>query len=136
VRRDVLRASKAMQERVLNTPNIEVLWNTNTKEILGNEMGVNGVSLLNNKTNELFTRGIDGFFLAIGHHPNSELFNKWVETNGEGYIITKGKSTATNVPGFFAAGDVQDPVYRQAIVAAASGCRAAIDVEKFLLQEK
>lgn len=132
VRRDVLRASKAMQERVLNTPNIEVLWNTNTKEILGDEFGVTGAALVNSKTGEESQIKIHGFFLAIGHHPNSEVFKEYIETNSEGYIITEGKSQKTNVPGVFAAGDVQDPTYRQAIAAAGSGCRAAMDAEKFL----
>ncbi len=132
VRRDVLRASKAMQERVLNTPNIEVLWNTNTKEILGDDFGVTGAALVNNKTGEEREIKIHGFFLAIGHHPNSEVFKEFVETNQEGYIITEGKTQKTNVPGVFAAGDVQDPIYRQAIAAAGSGCRAAMDAEKFL----
>ncbi len=132
VRRDVLRASKAMQERVVNTPNIEILWNTNTKEILGDEFGVTGAALVNNKTGEESQIKIHGFFLAIGHHPNSEVFKPYIETNPEGYIITDGKSQKTSVPGVFAAGDVQDPVYRQAIAAAGSGCRAAMDAEKFL----
>lgn len=132
VRRDVLRASKAMQERVLSTPNIEVLWNMNTKEVLGDEYGVNGALLTNNKTGEDKVINIHGFFLAIGHHPNSEVFKPYVETNAEGYILTDGRSQKTNVPGVFAAGDVQDNVYRQAIVAAGSGCRAAMDLEKFL----
>ncbi len=132
VRRDVLRASKAMQERVMNTPNIEILWNTNTKEILGDEFGVTGAALVNNKTGEESQIKIHGFFLAIGHHPNSEVFKPYIETNAEGYIITDGKSQKTSVPGVFAAGDVQDPVYRQAIAAAGSGCRAAMDAEKFL----
>ena len=132
VRRDELRASKAMQERVMNTPNIEVLWNTNTKEILGDDFGVTGADLVNNKTGEETQIKIHGFFLAIGHHPNSEVFKEYIETNKEGYIITEGKSQKTNVPGVFAAGDVQDPTYRQAIAAAGSGCRAAMDAEKFL----
>lgn len=132
VRRDELRASKAMQERVFNTPNIEVLWNTNTKEILGDDFGVTGAALVNNKTGEESEIKIHGFFLAIGHHPNSEVFKEFVQTNPEGYIITEGKSQKTNVPGVFAAGDVQDPTYRQAIAAAGSGCRAAMDAEKFL----
>ena len=131
VRRDVLRASKASAERVFETPNIEVLWNCNTQELLGDEMGVNGMRLLH-KSGEIIEKKIDGFFLAIGHHPNSELVQPWVKTNEEGYIITDGVSSATNVPGVFAAGDVQDPHYRQAINAAASGCRAALDVERFL----
>jgi thioredoxin reductase (NADPH) len=134
VRRDVLRASKPMQKRVLEAENIEILWNTNTKEIVGDGMGVNGVILLNNKTQEIIKKDIDGFFLAIGHHPNSELFSEWVRINNEGYIVTDGKSTETSVPGVFAAGDVQDPTYRQAIVAAGSGCKAAIDAERFLAQ--
>ncbi len=132
VRRDVLRASKAMQERVMNTPNIEILWNTSTKEILGDEFGVTGAALVNNVSGEESQIKIHGFFLAIGHHPNSEVFKPYVETNSEGYIITDGRSQKTSVPGVFAAGDVQDPVYRQAIAAAGSGCRAAMDAEKFL----
>ncbi len=132
VRRDVLRASKAMQERVMKTPNIEIFWNCNTKEILGDEFGVTGALLNNNKTGDDFEIKIHGFFLAIGHHPNSELFKEWINTNAEGYIITDGKSQKTNVPGVFAAGDVQDPTYRQAIAAAGSGCRAAMDAERFL----
>ncbi len=135
VRRDVLRASKAMQERVANTPNIEVLWECNTKEILGDAMGVTGV-LLQHKSGKEIKKDIDGFFLAIGHHPNSELFSKWVKINNEGYIITEDKTSRTNVPGVFAAGDVQDPIYRQAITAAASGCRAAVDLERFLSENK
>ncbi len=132
VRRDVLRASKAMQERVLNTPNIEILWNTNTKEILGDEYGVTGAALINNKSGEEFEIKIHGFFLAIGHHPNSDVFKEFVATDRQGYIITSGKSQMTSVEGVFAAGDVQDPVYRQAIAAAGSGCRAAMDAERFL----
>ena len=131
VRRDVLRASQAMQDRVMNTENIEVLWNCNTQEILGDVSGVTGARLVR-KDGEVFDIVIDGFFLAIGHHPNSELFSKWVNVDKEGYIITDGKTSQTNVPGVFAAGDVQDPIYRQAITAAASGCRAALDAEKFL----
>lgn len=131
VRRDVLRASAAMQDRVKNTANIEVLWNCNTQEILGDESGVNGARLVR-KNGEVFDIKIDGFFLAIGHHPVSELFSKWVKTDENGYIITEGKGSETNVPGVFAAGDVQDPRYRQAVNAAASGCRAAMDAEKYL----
>ena len=131
VRRDVLRASEAMQERVRNTENIEILWNCNTQEVLGDEYGVTGARLVR-KDGEVFDIAIDGFFLAIGHHPNSDLFKEWVEVDKEGYIVTDGKTSKTNVPGVFAAGDVQDPLYRQAITAAASGCRAALDAEKFL----
>ena len=131
VRRDVLRASEAMQERVRNTENIEILWNCNTQEVLGDEYGVTGARLVRND-GEVFDITVDGFFLAIGHHPNSEVFNRWVAVDKEGYIITDGKTSRTNVEGVFAAGDVQDPLYRQAITAAASGCRAALDAEKFL----
>ena len=131
VRRDELRASKAMQERVKNTENIEILWNCNTQEVLGNESGVTGARLLR-KDGEVFDIKIDGFFLAIGHHPVSDLFTKWIDTDELGYIVTDGVSSRTNVPGVFAAGDVQDPHYRQAINAAASGCRAALDAEKYL----
>ena len=131
VRRDVLRASKAMQERVAATQNIEMLWNCNTQEVLGDASGVTGVRLVKND-GEIFDIAVDGFFLAIGHHPNSEIFSKWVDVDKEGYIVTDGKTSKTNVDGVFAAGDVQDPIYRQAITAAASGCRAAMDAEKFL----
>ena len=131
VRRDVLRASQAMQEKVMATENIEILWNCNTQEVLGDDYGVTGVRLVR-KDGEVFDVALDGFFLAIGHHPNSELFNQWVNVDKEGYIITDGRTSKTNVEGVFAAGDVQDPLYRQAITAAASGCRAALDAEKFL----
>ena len=131
VRRDVLRASQAMQERVMATENIEILWNCNTQEVLGDDCGVTGVRLVR-KDGEVFDIALDGFFLAIDHHPNSELFSQWVNVDKEGYIITDGRTSKTNVEGVFAAGDVQDPLYRQAITAAASGCRAALDAEKFL----
>lgn len=131
VRRDVLRASQAMQERVMSTENIEILWNCNTQEVLGDDYGVTGARLVR-KDGEVFDIALDGFFLAIGHHPNSELFSQWVNVDKEGYIITDGRTSKTNVEGVFAAGDVQDPLYRQAITAAASGCRAALDAEKFL----
>ena len=133
VRRDVLRASVAMQERVKATPNIEILWNCNTREVLGDSSGVTGARL-ERKDGSVFDIAIDGFFLAIGHHPQSELFAPWVKTDEAGYIVTDGKTSATSVEGVFAAGDVQDPRYRQAITAAASGCRAALDAEKFLKQ--
>jgi thioredoxin reductase (NADPH) len=134
VRRDVFRASKIMQEKVFATQNIEVLWNCNTQEVLGDMMGVTGARLLR-KDGTVFDIAIDGFFLAIGHTPASALFAPWVETNEAGYIVTKGKSSQTSVPGVFAAGDVQDPFYRQAVTAAASGCMAARDAEKFLLEQ-
>ncbi len=131
VRRDVLRASQAMQERVIATENIEILWNCNTQEVLGDDYGVTGARLVR-KDGYVFDVALDGFFLAIGHHPNSELFSQWVNVDKEGYIVTDGRTSKTNVEGVFAAGDVQDPLYRQAITAAASGCRAALDAEKFL----
>ena len=131
VRRDVLRASEAMQQRVLNAPNIEILWNCNTSEVLGDESGVTGVRLLR-KDGEVFDIEIAGLFIAIGDHPQSELFSAYVETDANGYIKTDGVSSRTNVEGVFAAGDVQDPHYRQAVNAAASGCRAALDAEKYL----
>jgi thioredoxin reductase (NADPH) len=133
VRRDVLRASVAMQEKVKATPNIEILWNCNTREVLGDSSGVTGARL-ERKDGEVFDIAIDGFFLAIGHNPQSALFSQWVNTDAEGYIITDGRTSHTNVEGVFAAGDVQDHRYRQAITAAASGCRAALDAEKFLMQ--
>ena len=131
VRRDVFRASEAMQKRVKDTPNIEVLWNCNTREVLGDASGVTGVRI-ERKDGEVFDIAVDGFFLAIGHHPNSDLVKEWVEIDANGYIVTSGASSHTNVEGVFAAGDVQDPHYRQAITAAASGCRAALDAEKYL----
>ena len=122
VRRDVFRASQAMQRRVLENPKIEVLWNCNTREVLGDASGVTGVRL-ERKDGEVFDIAVDGFFLAIGHHPNSDVFKDWVNVDENGYIITSGSSSHTNVKGVFAAGDVQDPHYRQAITAAASGCK-------------
>ena len=132
VRRDVFRASLAMQERVKSTPNIEILWNCSTQEVLGDQSGVTGARIAR-KDGTVFDISIDGFFLAIGHHPNSDLFKDFIETDENGYIVTNGKSCATNVEGVFAAGDVQDPSFRQAITAAASGCKAALEVERFLL---
>ena len=134
VRRDVFRASKIMQEKVFKTPNIEVLWNCNTQEVLGDAMGVTGARLLR-KDGTVFDIAIDGFFLAIGHTPQSALFAPWLELDKNGYIVTEGKSSCTSVPGVFAAGDVQDPHYRQAVTAAASGCMAARDAEKFILEK-
>ena len=131
VRRDVFRASEAMQKRVFGTPNIEILWNCNTREVLGDDSGVTGVRI-ERKDGEVFDIAVDGFFLAIGHHPNSDLVKEWVDIDANGYIVTDGCSSHTNVEGVFAAGDVQDPHYRQAINAAASGCRAALDAEKYL----
>jgi thioredoxin reductase (NADPH) len=134
VRRNVLRASQAMQERVLNTPNIEMLWEYQTKEILGDMSGVTGALLVNNNGVEKKI-DIQGFFLAIGHIPNSELFKPYITTDETDYICTEPGSTRTNIPGVFAAGDVQDSRYRQAITAAASGCMAAKDADSFLSEQ-
>lgn len=134
VRRDVFRASKAMQAKVFSRENIEILWNCNTREVLGDGIGVTGARL-ERKDGKVFDIEIDGFFLAIGHHPNSELFSKYLETDDAGYIVTAPKTSETSVKGVFAAGDVQDPLYRQAVTAAASGCKAARDAERFLLEQ-
>lgn len=132
VRRDVFRASKIMQERVLNRENIEVLWNCNTKEVLGDGFAVTGARLLRKDGTE-FDIAIDGFFLGIGHEPGSQLFKQWLETDEAGFIVTDGFSSRTSVPGVFAAGDVRDKHYKQAVTAAASGCMAAKDAENFLI---
>ena len=134
VRRDVFRASKIMQQKVLSTENIEVLWNCNTQEVLGDAMGVTGARLLR-KDGTVFDIAIDGFFLAIGHTPASELFAPYLERDAAGYLVTKPGTSETSIPGVFAAGDVKDPRYRQAITAAGSGCMAARDAEKFLLEQ-
>jgi thioredoxin reductase (NADPH) len=131
VRRDELRASKAMQSKVLNTPNIEVLWNHVTKEIVGDK-NVDGVILTNVKTGEEKRIDVTGFFVAIGHKPNTRLFQGQLNLDSNGYIITEPGSTKTNIEGVFAAGDVQDHKYRQAITAAGSGCMAAIEAERFI----
>ncbi len=132
VRRDEMRASKIMQQRVLNTPNIEVHWNTETDEIVGDDSGVTGVRIINNKTNEKKLIPIQGFFLAIGHKPNTDIFDGQLEKDEAGYVKVIPGTTKTNVEGVFAVGDVADRVYRQAITAAGSGCMGALDAEKFL----
>jgi len=131
-RRTELRASKAMQAKVAETPNIEVLWNNVPKEILGDAMGVNGILLQNVQTSEETKLRIDGFFVAIGHTPNSDVFKGQIEMYENGYIKTTPGTTRTSVEGVFAAGDVQDIHYRQAITAAGTGCMAAIEAERFL----
>lgn len=131
VRRDEMRASKAMQNRVNNTSNLEVLWNTELDEILGDKV-VEGVRVVNNKTGEKKNIDVTGVFIAIGHKPNTELFKGILDMDETGYLKTKGKSTKTNLPGVFAAGDVQDKEYRQAVTAAGSGCMAALDAERYL----
>ncbi len=134
VRKNFLRASKIMQDRVLNTSNIKVLFEHQTKEIVG-DSNVNGVILINAK-NEEVRLDVQGYFVAIGHQPNSEIFKPFIEMDEVGYIKTTGGSSRTNVPGVFACGDVQDKIYRQAVTAAGTGCMAAIDAERFLAEHK
>ncbi|WP_439506587.1 thioredoxin-disulfide reductase [Sediminibacterium sp.] len=131
VRRDQMRASKIMQDRVLNTPNIKVYWNSETDEILG-EKKVEAVRIKNNKTGDTEEIPVSAFFVAIGHEPNSTIFKDYVEMDETGYILTVPGTTKTNVAGVFAAGDVQDKNYRQAVTAAGSGCMAALDAERYL----
>ncbi|MEC7879697.1 MAG: thioredoxin-disulfide reductase [Bacteroidota bacterium] len=131
VRKDHLRASKALQHRIKKYTNISVLFNHEVKEVIGEDV-VQGVKITNNLTEELSEINITGLFLAIGHTPNTEIFKGQIEMDNSGYIITKSKSTITNVPGVFAAGDVQDKEYRQAVTAAGTGCMAALDAERYL----
>ncbi|WP_299065132.1 thioredoxin-disulfide reductase [uncultured Polaribacter sp.] len=131
VRKDYMRASKAMQHRVNKTANIEVLFNTEIDEVLGDNV-VEGVRAINNQTKETHDISVTGVFIAIGHKPNSDLFKGVLDMDETGYLITKGKSTKTNLPGVFAAGDIQDKEYRQAVTAAGSGCMAALDAERYL----
>jgi thioredoxin reductase (NADPH) len=131
VRKDQMRASKIMQDRVLNTPNIKVYFNTETDEILG-EKTVQAVRVKNNKTNEFQEIPVSAFFVAIGHKPNSDIFQGFLEMDETGYILTQPGTTKTNIEGVFAAGDVQDKNYRQAVTAAGSGCMAALDAERYL----
>lgn len=131
VRKDYMRASKAMQHRVTKTKNIEVMFNTEVDEVLGDKV-VEGVRVFNNITNEKQVLDVTGYFVAIGHKPNTEIFKDVIDMDEVGYLITKGKSTKTNLPGVFAAGDVQDKEYRQAVTAAGTGCMAALDAERYL----
>jgi len=131
IRKDKMRASKVMQDRVLNTPNIKVYWNTDTEEILG-EHKTEAVRIRNNKTQEAQEIPISGFFVAIGHQPNSDIFKEYIKMDETGYILTEPGTTRTNLEGVFAAGDVQDKNYRQAVTAAGSGCMAALDAERYL----
>ncbi|MFC5190813.1 thioredoxin-disulfide reductase [Algoriphagus aquatilis] len=131
VRKSEMRASQIMQNRVKNNPKIEILWNSETEEILGEEE-VTGVKVLNNKTGEIREIAISGFFVAIGHQPNTEIFRKFIDMDEAGYIKTIPGTTKTNVEGVFACGDAQDNVYRQAVTAAGTGCMAALDAERFL----
>ena len=131
VRRDVMRASKAMQHRVNSKENIVVKYNTEVVEVIGENV-VEGLKMINNKTNKTENIDITGFFVAIGHKPNTDIFKGQLDMDDTGYIITNGKSTKTNKPGVFASGDVQDKEYRQAITAAGTGCMAALDAERYL----
>jgi thioredoxin reductase (NADPH) len=132
VRRDEFRASKAMVHRVLNTPNIEVIYNSEAAEILGNGKNVTGVKVFNNLTKEESTLNVEGFFVAIGHKPNTDIFKGWLAMDETGYLETIPGTAKTNVKGVFACGDVQDHYYRQAVTAAGSGCMAALDAERYL----
>jgi len=132
VRRDEFRASKAMVSRVLATPNIVVHYNTETREILGNGKNVTAVKVINNKTSEETDIAVEGFFVAIGHKPNTDIFKGQLDMDETGYLLTKPGSTLTNIEGVFACGDVQDMYYRQAVTAAGSGCMAALDAERYL----
>jgi thioredoxin reductase (NADPH) len=136
VRRGEMRASKIMQQRVANTHNIEIHWHSETDEILGDDNGVNGVRIFNNQTKEKKVLSIEGFFLAIGHKPNTEIFKGKLNMDEAGYIKVIPGSTKTNVEGVFAVGDVADKVYRQAITAAGTGCMGALDAEKFLVTKE
>lgn len=132
VRRDEFRASKAMQHRVLNTPNIEIHYNTETKEIVGNGQTVTGIRVFNNQTGEESVIDVTGFFVAIGHKPNTDIFKGWLDMDETGYLITQADSTRTNIEGVFACGDAQDKIYRQAVTAAGTGCMAALEAERYL----
>lgn len=131
VRKDYMKASKAMQHRVTSTPNIDLRYNTEVDEVLG-DMVVEGLRMVNNKTGEKEEIAITGLFIAIGHKPNTDIFKGQLDMDDTGYLITKGKSTKTNLPGVFASGDVQDKEYRQAVTAAGTGCMAALDAERYL----
>lgn len=133
-RRDELRASKIMQDRAMANDKIEFTWNTEVVDLIGDRDngGLTGVKLLNNETDEIYEKEIDGLFYAIGHQPNTDIFEGQLEMNEKGYVVTDAKNTYTSVDGVFACGDVQDSVYRQAITAAGSGCKAAIDAERWI----
>jgi thioredoxin reductase (NADPH) len=134
IRRDEMRASKIMQERVMKTENIVVHWNTETEEIYGGDF-VEGARVRNNKTNEVTDLPVKGFFVAIGHKPNTDIFKDWLSMDNVGYLVTKADTSKTNVEGVFASGDAQDSVYRQAVTAAGTGCMAALDAERYLVEK-
>jgi thioredoxin reductase (NADPH) len=135
VRRDEFRASKAMVNRVLNTPNIEVIYNHETKEILGSKT-VEGALIINNQTGEERKLDVTGFFVAIGHKPNTDIFKGWLDMDETGYLIVTPGTTKTKVPGVFASGDAADKIYRQAVTAAGTGCMAALDAERYLAEKE
>ena len=132
VRRHEFRASKIMQERVKNTENIDILFNTETVEVIGNDQVVDSVLVKNNKTDKQTTIPVTGFFVAIGHKPNTDIFKPYLDMDETGYIVNEPGSSKTNVPGVFVSGDAADHVYRQAITAAGTGCMAALDAERYL----
>ena len=132
VRRDEFRASKAMQHRVLNTPNIVIHYNSETQEILGDGKNVTAIKVLNNKTGIASELPVTGFFVAIGHKPNTDIFKGWLDMDETGYLITQPDSTKTNIEGVFACGDAQDKIFRQAVTAAGTGCMAALEAERYL----
>ena len=131
-----MRASKIMQQRVMKTSNIQIHWNTETDEILGDDSGVTGVRLVDNRTGAKTIIPIEGFFLAIGHKPNTDIFKDYITMDDTGYIQVQAGSTKTNVEGVFAVGDAADNVYRQAVTAAGTGCMGALDAEKFLVAKE
>jgi thioredoxin reductase (NADPH) len=131
-----MRASKIMQQRVMKTANIQIHWNTETDEILGDDSGVTGVRLVDNRTGAKKIISIQGFFLAIGHKPNTDIFKNYITMDATGYIQVQPGSTKTNVEGVFAVGDAADNVYRQAVTAAGTGCMGALDAEKFLVAKE
>lgn len=131
-----MRASNIMQNRVKNTPNIEIHWNTETEEVLGDGNEVKGIRIVNNKTGEKKEIALQGFFLAIGHKPNTDVFKDYIEMDESGYIKVIPGTTKTNVEGVFAVGDAADKIYRQAITAAGTGCMGALDAEKFLVAKE
>ena len=134
VRRDEMRASKIMQERVMNAENIEIHWNTEAQEVIGGDE-VEGVRVINNKTGETSELPVKGFFVAIGHKPNTDIFSDYLDMDDAGYLLTTPGRTHTNVEGVFASGDAQDKIYRQAVTAAGTGCMAALDAERYLTEK-
>lgn len=136
VRRGEMRASTIMEERVRNTKNIEILWHTETDEILGDDSGVTGMRVVNNQTNEKKEIEISGFFIAIGHKPNTDIFKEWLDMDEVGYLKVQPGTSKTNIEGVFATGDAADKVYRQAVTAAGTGCMGALDAERFLAEKE